>query len=80
MTFLQNQSEPVAAHVSIRVTAPEPAAITPTQWLCLLELKTPKAAGSESVYITSNIISDVTTQSRCVGLWYLPMTRMGRDQ
>jgi hypothetical protein len=49
ITFLPNLSEPVAAHVSIRVTAPEPAAITPTQWLCLLELKTPKAAGSESV-------------------------------
>jgi hypothetical protein len=42
-------TKPVAAHVSIRVTAPELAVVTLTQWLCLLEMNTPKAAGSESV-------------------------------
>jgi hypothetical protein len=72
MTFLQNQSEPVAAHVSIRVTAPEPAAITPTQWLCLLELPTPKAAGSESV--TSHQTLLATSQPSLgvlgCGSWY----------
>ena len=49
MTFLYIQSEPVAANVSTRATAPEPAAVTPTQWLCSLKTTTPKAAGRESV-------------------------------